>query len=152
MSSYACRIERVDASLLVCGKNVFPGWMLPPTDDRPPTACRPRPPKSHLAAVVTVGLVGTFAGSAQANVGSLRGGVCVVDVASDDVLWLRAKPNAKSIKVGSLPPDNCERQSTYAYFDGRRKGLWIQVRTVDGVVGWANERFLISFPAWDAST
>ena len=100
------------------------------------------------ALVVTVVLGGT----AQANVGSWRGGVCAVDVTADDVLWLRAAPNAKARKVGSLPPNNCEDTGTYAYFDGRRKGRWVHLRTVSGLKGWANERFLISYPAWDAGT
>ncbi len=101
-------------------------------------------------AMLVIGI--SSGGAARASVGSWRGGVCVFDVASGDVLWLRAAPNPKAKKVGSLAPNNCEDISTYAYFDGRRTGHWVQLRTTSGTKGWANERFLISYPAWDAST
>jgi Bacterial SH3 domain len=122
------------------------------TIDRPRLARRFHTRRRTIVGTAVLVFGSISGGTAHANVGSWRGGVCVVDVAADDVLWLRAAPNAKAKKVGSLRPNNCEDTSTYAYFDGRRNGQWVKLRTASGVKGWANERFLISYPAWDAST
>jgi aspartate 1-decarboxylase len=75
----------------------------------------------------------------------------VIDVAANDVLWVRSSPNAKARKVALLPPTNCERTETYAYATGARKSGWIAVQTAAGKNGWINARFVIPYAAWDAS-
>lgn len=60
---------------------------------------------------------------------------CVVGVASNDVLNVRAGPGTSNRIVGIIPPDAC------GVTLGRRSGNWVRVN-YRGLVGWASSRFL----------
>lgn len=82
----------------------------------------------------------------------------VRDVAAGDVLNIRAEPNAKALKVGTIPPDGtcirnlgCQGGLTFQEFTTltpeqqqqrlREKPRWCRVE-YQGVTGWVAGRYL----------
>ena len=61
--------------------------------------------------------------------------LCVVGVASNDVLNIRSRPTSRSSIRGSIPPGRCGVRTTGS------SGNWLRVR-YRGVSGWVNGRFL----------
>lgn len=68
-----------------------------------------------------------------------KGSVCVIGVASNDVLWIRSGPGASNRKVSYIRPQGC------ATATGRRVKNWVSVRDDGGRSGWVNERYVERF-------
>ena len=73
-------------------------------------------------------------GVAAGAVSFARADYCVKDVASNDVLWVRAQPNPNANKVGSIPSDGCGVNVAQCAGSG-----WCRV-SYHGVAGWVNAR------------
>ena len=69
---------------------------------------------------------------------SLARADCVKDVASNDVLWVRAQANPHANKVGSIPWDGCDVNVAQCVNSG-----WCRV-SYHGVTGWVNARRYLS--------
>ncbi len=77
---------------------------------------------------------------------SLAKADCVKDVASDDVLWVRVKPNPQARQRGSIPSDGCGVNVGRCLRSG-----WCEV-SYHGVTGWANGGYLSKTTAAPASS
>jgi uncharacterized protein YraI len=109
----------------------------PPVEREPPR----EPPKARPTAPVPPPVDPPVAARAADENNSARAlSFRVEGVAEDDVLNIRSKPDAKAPVLGSIPPETAHVEGLGAPRTVARS-TWQRVR-YDGVVGWANARFL----------